>query len=364
MGRKKRNITILALGDKCDFDAYQKFKRAKTLFINYGFDYITANYKKFISGKSLPIKTDKIIIFFFFPHHYWNKNIEHKRYKGIYGNIGFYDKFLRFWSLVEKRLQKYLRNKKIIFINNPRLCAAYRDKLSVIKKNAKLHIPQARHYKKMSIKGIQKKLAEDYKFFLKPRCGSMGKGITFLSKDSWQTNFAFRGKRIISRKSDYGWRFDDVTGNFAFLKMLLKKDILIQEAADNLILKGNKIDFRVYTFFNKAIYVYPRKNNADKVTTNISQGGQGDPRILRFLPKSLLTKAVKAAERTSRALNIVFAGIDIIPGRNCKDVYVIDVNLFTGFPKRRTFNLAKKLAGKLSQLDDRGELHFKSVDVR
>ena len=359
MRRKKRNITILALGDKCDFDAYRKFNRAKTLFISYGFDYVTADYKKFISGKSPPIKTYKIILFFFFPHYYWNKHIEHRHYKGIYGNMGFYNKFLRFWNLVEKRLRRYAGNKKILSINDPRLCAAYRDKLSVFKKNARYHIPQARHYNKMGIREIQNRLARGYKFFLKPRCGSMGKGITFLSRDSWQTNFAFKGKKIISRRSDYGWSFNDVTGNLSFLKMLLEKDILIQEAVENLILKGNKVDFRVYTFFNKAIYVYPRKNTVAKITTNISQGGRGDPRLLRSLPKSLLTKAVKAAESTSKALNIIFAGIDIIPDRNCKDVYVIDVNLFAGFPQRGTFDLAKKLAGKLSQLDDKGELHFK-----
>jgi len=359
MRRKKRNITILALGDKCDFDAYQKFNRVKNLFINYGFDYVTTNYKKFISGKNLKIKTDKIIIFFFFPFYYWNKYVEHRRYKGIYGNISFYDKFLRFWNLVEKRFKKYPSNKKLLFINNPRLCAAYRDKLSVFKKIAKFRISQVRRYKKMSIKEIQNKLASSYKFFLKPRCGSMGKGITFLSKDNWQTNFVLKGKKIISQRSDYGWKFTDVTGNFTFLKMLLKKDILIEEAVENLILNGNKVDFRVYTFFKKSIYVYPRKNKIDKVTTNISQGGQGDPRLLRLLPKGLLTKAVKAAENTAKALNIILAGIDIIPNRNCKDVYVIDVNLFTGFPKSRTFDLAKKLASRLSQLDDKGELHFK-----
>lgn len=359
MRRKKRDITILALGDKCDFDAYQKFNRAKAIFLRHGFDYLTADYKKFIGGNTPSIKTKKIIVFFFFPHNYWNKNIEHRSYKGIYGNLGFYSKFLRFWNSVERRLKRYARGKKLILINDPRLCAFYRDKLSVFKINAKYHINQGRHHEKMSIGEIQDELAQGHSFFLKPRCGSMGKGITFLSNGCWQTNFAFRGRRIISRKSDYGWKFNDVTGNVIFLKQLLKKDIFIEEAVDNLVLNGNKLDFRAYTFFNKAIYLYPRRNKEDKITTNISQGGRGDPGLLRRLPKSLLTKAVKAAESAARALKIIFAGIDIIPGRNCKDVYVIDVNLFAGFPKRRTFDLAKKLAAILRQLDDRGALHFR-----
>lgn len=361
MGRKKRNITILALGDKCDFDAYRKFNRARSLFLKYGFDYLSANYKKFISGKNLQIKTDKIILFLFFPHNYWNNYIEHRHYRGIYGNLGFYKKFLRFWNSVEKRLRRYPRNKKFIFINNSRLCAAYRDKLSISKKSTRYHIPQPRLYKKIGLEEIRNRLTEGYNFFLKPRCGSMGKGITFLSKDSWQTNFAFKRKKIISRRSDYGWKFNEVTGNFSFLKMLLAKDILAQEAVENLTIKGNKVDFRIYTFFNKAIYVYPRRNRINKVTTNISQGGRGDPRLLRFLPIGLVTKAIKVAEATAKALNIMLAGIDIIPDRNHKDVYVIDVNLFAGFPKRGTFDLAKEIAGRLSQLDDKGELDFKQI---
>jgi len=359
MESKKRNITILALGDKCDFDAYRKFNRARPLFLKHGFDYLSANYQRFISGENLQIKTDKIILFLFFPHNYWNKYIEHRHYKGIYGNRGFYKKFLHFWNSVEKRLKKYPRNKKFIFINNPRLCAAYRDKLTVFKKSTRYHIPQPGLYKKIGLEEIRSKLARGRNFFLKPRCGSMGKGITFLSKDSWKTNFAFKRNRIISRRSDYGWKFNEVIGNFAFLKMLLAKDILVQEAVENLTLKGNKLDFRIYTFFNKAIYVYPRRNRINEVTTNISQGGRGDPQLLRLLPKGLVTKAIKAAEATAEALNIMLAGIDIIPGRNHKDVYVIDVNLFAGFPKRQTFDLAKEIAGKLSQLDDRGELDFK-----
>jgi hypothetical protein len=45
----------------------------------------------------------------------------------------------------------------------------------------------------------------------------MGKGITYLSPLNWQTNFIFKDNRIISRRSDYGWRFRDITGNNAFL---------------------------------------------------------------------------------------------------------------------------------------------------
>ncbi len=123
------------------------------------------------------------------------------------------------------------------------------------------------------------------------------------------------------------------------------------------------MDLRIYTFFNKVIYVYPRTNAPDKVTTNISQGGRGDPGLLRTLPDYFISKAKREAEKVSSALNIGLGGIDIIPDRNSREVYVIDVNVFSGFPKRRTFDLAARLAGELGQLRQEGKLFSKNSDT-
>lgn len=249
--------------------------------------------------------------------------------------------------MVENKVKKEFAGKEILFINNPHLCGAYRDKLTVIKKLAQFHIPQPRLYSISTIKGIQDKLISGHGLFLKPRYGSMGKGITFLSRFDWQTNFIFRDSKIISRRSDHGWKF---------------RDILIQEAVDPPILNGDKVDLRIYTFFDKVIYVYPRKNSLDKVTTNISQGGHGAPGALRVLPEYMVSRAKREALRVSKALNISLAGIDIVPDRNSKEVFVIDVNVFSGFPKRRTFDLAARLAGELGQLREGGKLFFKNSD--
>ena len=358
----KRDITILAIGDRADYDAYQKFDYEKPLFVRYGFDYATTNYMRFLDGKIPKIKTEQIIIFLFFPFSYWNKHIEHKNYRGIYGNRTFCEKFARFWDMVENKVKKEFAGKEILFVNNPHLCGAYRDKLTVIKKLAQFHIPQPRLYSISTIKGIQNKLISGHGLYLKPRYGSMGKGITFLSRFDWQTNFIFRDSKIISRRSDHGWKFRNITGNHEFLRQLLERDILIQEAVDPPILNGDKVDLRIYTFFDKVIYVYPRKNSLDKVTTNISQGGHGAPRLLRVLPEYMVNKAKREALRVSKALNISLAGIDIVPDRNSKEVFVIDVNVFSGFPKRRTFDLAARLAGELGQLRQEGKLFSKNSD--
>ena len=133
----------------------------------------------------------------------------------------------------------------------------------------------------------------------------------------------------------------------------------IQIHKQMLILNKKKVDLRVYTFFNKVIYIYPRKNHPDKITTNISQGGRGDPSLLEILPEDLLRKAKKIAVKMAKKSKLNFIGIDIILDRNLKDVYVIDVNTFPGFPKRRTFNLARCMLRELSRLSNKGGLRFK-----
>ena len=359
MERKKRNITILLVGDRQDYDTYKKINSENKTFTREGFEYVTINYSQLLQGKLPEVNNQKIIVIFCFPFSYWNKYIEHKHYRGLYGNKVFYRKFMFFWKKVDKKIKEYLRGKKIIFINHPYSCAAYRDKIKVANYLAKEDIPQAKLLRAVKINRIQNRLSKGHQFFLKPRYGSMGKGITFLSQSKWQTNFFLRGNKILSRKSDRGWKFREVTNNRNFLKRILAKDIMIQEAVDSLVLKGNKIDFRVYTFFNKVIYIYPRRNKLNKVTTNITQGARGDIKILEDLPPDLINKSRSIAEKTAKTLGINFAGIDIIPRSDLNKVYVIDVNLFSGLPKKRIFNLSRHLAKELSRLDDRGKLSFK-----
>jgi len=358
MRRNKKDITILAIGDKLDYDSYQKIDKEKFSFIDHGFEYITADYAKLLYGKLPRIKTKRVIIFLFFPFSYWNKHIENRSYKGIYGNRTFYIKFANLLNRVEKRIRKQLANKEILFVNAPRLCAAYRDKLTVDQKLVKFNTPQSKPHNVFGTKEIQYKLTNGHKFFLKPRYGSMGKGITFLSRTKWETNFIFEKNKIISRRSDHGWIFDDITGNHKFLKKLLKGDILAQEAIDPPVLNGNIVDLRIYTFFNKVIYVYPRENARNKITTNISQGGHGDPKLLKLLPKDFIKRAKEEAVRVSSALNVGLAGIDIIPDRDYKNVHVVDVNVFSGFPKKNMFHIARCLAKELDRLNSREKLYF------
>jgi glutathione synthase/RimK-type ligase-like ATP-grasp enzyme len=358
VSKKKENISVLVLGDRTDFDAYAKFNRERKLLRKSGFDYHAVNYRRFLRGKIPPMKNEKVIIFLFFPFSYWNKHIERKGYKGLYGNISFSRKFMRFWQRVNSIIVKKLPDKKVMFINGPSTIGVYRDKLTVKKKLSKTGISQAKLYETTDPRKILDLLGAGHSLFIKPRCGSMGKGITFLGPFDWQTNFLFRKNRIISRIADHGWKFREVTGNEDFLRKLMKGDILIEEAVNPLMYKESIVDLRVYVFLNKVMYVYPRRNNPEKIVTNISQGAHGDPSILPFLPGRLVEKAKRMAVKTSKVLGLSFCGIDIMIACDRKSVFVMDVNLFPGFPRRKRFNLTKSIIEELSKSRDKGRLFF------
>ncbi|MBL7072114.1 MAG: hypothetical protein ISS26_08130, partial [Candidatus Omnitrophica bacterium] len=93
---KKRGVTILAIGDRKDYDSHRKFNKERHFFIDNGFDYASCNYKDVESGRFPKVQTKKVMIFLFFPFYHWDKYIEHRHYKGVYGNLKFFKKFRKF----------------------------------------------------------------------------------------------------------------------------------------------------------------------------------------------------------------------------------------------------------------------------
>ncbi|MBA3044474.1 hypothetical protein FP804_04995 [archaeon] len=341
--------TLLVLGDKSDWDSYKKFcKQLKHCHPKY-ISSITTTYEQ-LTKKRLPdIESKKIIVYLFFPFKYWDKNIEYKGYDSVYGNVKFYEKFMVFWSEIYEQINVFYKNKKVYFINHPLRISVDRDKelTKTILSRAGIEVKPSlftRNYKDI-LRMVNK---ENRKLFIKVRYGSMGKGMTYMEKGKWKTNFRFENNRIMSSVSDYGWSFVNITDNLDFLKRLLTKDIVIEEAIEPYIIDNLKFDLRFYVCFNDVLYIYPRTNNSGEITTNISQGGKGrNTRFLRKIPDNMVKKASKVAVSAAKAMGLDFSGVDIMISKDLKHVYVIEINAFPGFPKTKRFNLSSRIIKKI-----------------
>jgi len=336
--------TILAIGDVKDFDSFKKFLREKKRFKKPNFYFKSTNYDSVLNGNLPQIKTNKLIVFFFFPFEYWENNIEIKKSKEVYGNRTYFFKFKKFWKEVEKKINVFYKDKKISYINPPDKIFFERDKEITEHNLAKAGVPVSKRHSTRDYKKIIAIVDSGKKLFIKVRYGSMGKGITYLEKNQWFSNFKFRNGKIMSKKSDYGWSFRDVTSNKKFLKELLKQDIIIEDAINPFLVKGKMFDLRIYVGFGKVLYLYPRSNETKNLTTNISQGakGEGSP-FASSIPPKILSEATKNALRAVKAMDLNFAGVDIMPSNGKNKVTVIEVNSFPGFPRARRFNLAKQV---------------------
>ena len=135
----------------------------------------------------------------------------------------------------------------------------------------------------------------------------------------------------------------------------------IEEGIEPLNVKGDKVDLRVYAFYDKILYIYPRRNEISEVTTNISQGGKCDPELLKIFPGKIIEQAKKTATRGMKALGVNFAGLDVVIDSELKNTYIVDVNMFPGFPKRKTYNLSRKMVTELKRLYGKGKLEFKKI---
>ena len=350
VGHVESNVTLLVIGEPKDWDSYLKLCRNLQAGRLKKVNYVIETYECLESGNLPEIDSEVVIIFLFFPHTHWNKYIECKGYDGLYGNAQFYEKFRRFWSKINLILLSRYHDKTVYYLNHPLYIFTDRDKelTKLMLQGAGIDVPESIYTREFET--ILQLINDGEQLYLKVRYGSMGKGITYMDKDVWKTNFGFVDGEIVNSDSEYNWRFQDVTGNKKFVRQLLKKDVIIEKAVPAGLINGMRFDLRFYVFKGKILYVYCRVNEPESVTTNISQGGTGkDARFLQYIPPKALQRARKIALRSTKALALDLAGVDIMFSADWKKIQVVELNAFPGYPSSKGFNLSKRI---LEVIDD------------
>ncbi|MFC1699298.1 RimK family alpha-L-glutamate ligase [Candidatus Omnitrophota bacterium] len=305
------------------------------------------NYNQLLAGQVPRFTAARIRVVLFFPYQYWNHQIEIYPDDRVYGDLRFGQEFKVFFRRVRRALERYYPGKKIKYLNPPQACYLDRDKQATKDLLTKHAVPTPRSFKVSSLQDIQRLLDRGISLFLKPRFGSMGKGITYIDRENVISNFLFRKGRLISRQTDFNWRFNKIKDRENFLSRLLQRGFICEQAIPLPTFKGRRFDFRVYVMFGKVVYLYAK--SSEEMVTNWSQGGRIDKRraILKAFPKSKVNLAKKLARQATQSMGLNFAGIDVIFSQDLKSAYVLEGNAFPGFEKG--FDLMKCLASSLTK---------------
>jgi len=308
-------------------------------------------YKDVLANKFPKIKNSHLLIALFFPFQHWNKNIEvYNKDSRVYGDDTFGRDFERFFQKIEKVIKRKYNDKKIEFINPPQASILDRDKQTCKNFFKKHALPTPKSYDVKSIKDIQRLLERGIALYIKPRFGSMGKGISYLSNGLLTTNFLFQKGKVISHPYDYNWRFREITKKVdrnKFLKKMISKGFIFEEAIDPPIHKGHRSDFRVYCVYGKIPYFYVRSTPAVSLVTNWSQGGKIEQKrkFSKYIPKAKLKKVKALAVKVAKDLDLNYAGVDVIFSKDYKKIYVLEAHSFPGYEKG--FDLMGDLARKI-----------------
>ncbi len=301
------------------------------------------DYSTLLAGVYPKIYTDDILIMTFFPYNYWNDYIEiYDKDDRIYGDRYFGKDFKSFFEDMTARLRRYYKGHHLHFVNNPKNITIDRDKKKTKYLFLKNGIPTPKLFYFKNTGEVKKLLREGISFYVKPRYGAMGKGLTFLSKKRWASNFRFENNKIISECSDYGWIFENITGNTAFLRELIRRDFLFEEAIMPARAKRRRFDLRIYVVCGVVPYLYARSTKARGIVTNWTQGGKlEDKKFLKNIPEDKISLAKQYAVKAAKVLGFNFAGVDVLFSKDYENVYVLELQSFPGFEKG--FDLIKFL---------------------
>ena len=347
--------TLLIIGDRRTKGrtldpSFNSFVRIIENFKDKNLGVHILSYKDIFEGNFPEVSTSTVNILLFFPYKYWDKNIEvYQNDSKVYGDNSFGLEFRKYFEKVEKIIKKKYHDKKIEYVNPPDKSILDRDKEETKKFFRRHNIPTPRSFNVKNLEDLHWITKRGISLYIKPRFGAMGKGITYLSNGLMITNFLFQKGEIISHPYDYHWRFHEIKNKdkSKFLKILLSRGFIFEEAIDPPIYKGKRSDFRVYCIYGKVSYYYIRSTPAVSLVTNWSQGGKIEQKrkLFQYISAAKLNQVKSLTRKVAKELKLNYTGVDIIFSKDYKKIYALEAHSFPGY--ERGFDLMADLAKKI-----------------
>ncbi len=297
-------------------------------------------------GEKLPyFDAKKIIVLFFFPYMFWDKECENPKEGLLYGTSSLiYKNLNNFFLEVHESLCQTYHEERLMYIITPQQAAFDRDKIKVVEALQSYKIATTEQILDRDLLNILEQISPERGVFVKCRYGAEGKGITYLSAFGWFTNYKVENNRLNNYGKDERWPFVDITNKRELLQQILEGEVIIEkEVRTPQLKKGYKFDVRAYVVNNIVPHFFTRFNTLENIVTNFSQGGSVQHHPFSLLPHKSVINVREIAQKTASALNYRFLGVDIMFDEIFEHPRVVEVQVFSDFPSIEKFNMAKYL---------------------
>lgn len=314
-----------------------------------GVDVKRQQYEELMGGERLEFRNRRLHVMFFFPYEFWNAHCENEDDGFVYGVDRMpYERFRRYWKRVEGKIRELYPDKDIDFVIDPNYVYVDRDKkrTSEILKEHGVRVTEA--IASRDVDGVISEIRKDRGVFIKSRYGAEGKGITYLSKRKWKTNYRIASHRPKNHGVTGLWPFVDVTGDRAFLRNLLKLDVVVErEVVPPVRQHGEKVDIRAYVVGDEVVHIFARHAKKSKVITNWSQGGRVNDDVSDLLSPGQIDEVKAQALLSAEALSSRFVAVDVMFDKDGGPPLVIEAQCMCAFPKPEVCMLGEKLVRHL-----------------
>lgn len=291
---------------------------------------------------------DDLMVVLFFPHHFWDENCELPQDTGLYGTSArSYEFFQQYMFQVGQILTTKFPHKNISFLIDPARAAIDRDKIETIRILSQGGVPVTKSIASRGAGELLAFVAKGSGLFIKCRYGSEGKGITYISKEKWVTNYRVNGGRLANYGIHDRWMFVDITGRTELLEELLTTEVIIEEEiVTPEIEPGTKFDLRVYVLDGEVLHMFLRINQKVSIITNFSQGARVRHDYKKLLNQEQISLIGSTARSAASAMAARFIGVDCMFD-NHWNIAVVETQVFTDFPDINHFDLARFLTRKI-----------------